>query len=171
MSNPTEDDTSCKPIIAALPEREPRWETLRHRLRALLRSEPLYDPATPPGPPPGEPAGEESFLTSLSFDALFDGLEVSCRFQYHYDPACCLSVLIYTEEGYLLYSFETRAYSFQHALAHVARSNRHMRIAIPVAGLHPRARWQSANRTCDVVSLPGMPDIHPLALVPDQQKQ
>nr|WP_321459854.1 hypothetical protein [uncultured Cohaesibacter sp.] len=89
---------------------------------------------------------------------------------YHFDPACCLDILIDTEEGYHLYSFQTRAYSLRHALAHAALSAREQRISLPLIGLAPGVKWLSGERDCCEITLHGQGPFHPCAPDIPQQK-
>nr|WP_321456512.1 hypothetical protein [uncultured Cohaesibacter sp.] len=143
----------------------PETENIWYRLKLLAFPWLRFDPHSPPGPIRGDKWGEPSHTTSLAFDAEFDGLDVTCRISYHYDPACCLDALIFTKEGYHLYSFETRAYSLQYAFAHLAQSTRAQHITVPLAGLATKAKWHTRERNCDQLSLGPLKDIHPCTIL------
>ena len=149
----------------ALPEKENLW----HRLTQIACPWLRFNPHTPPGPIRGDAWGEPTFTTNLAFDAEFDGLAVTCHISYHFDPACCLDILIDTKEGYHLYAFQTRAYSLRYALAHLAQNARTQRIALPLAGLSPRAKWLSKERDCVEISLEKGAPIHACTPYPTEQ--
>nr|WP_321482638.1 hypothetical protein [uncultured Cohaesibacter sp.] len=120
-----------------------------------------FNPHVPPGPIRGDACGDPTFTTSLAFDADFDGLAVTCHISYHFDPACCLGILIDTDDGYHLFAFETRAYSLRYALAHLAQAARQQRIELPIAGLAPGVKWLSKERDCAEISVSGCAPMHP----------
>lgn len=151
------------PVITIGRSASPPPQSWRDRLKALLWAhQPI---GFPEGPEPGPASGPETHTTSITFDATFDGLEVTCHFAYRFDPACTLSLLIDTEEGYHLFWFERRAYSLKHAFQLLFNTCQQADITIPVAGLHPHAKWQSNASNCDCVLIPNLGERHPCSLL------
>ncbi len=151
------------PVIRIGKSEGPPPQTVRDWLKALLWGE---QPARfPDGPEPGEATGPQTFTVSIAFDATFDDLAVTCHFAYHFDPACTLTLLIDTEEGYHLFAFERRTYSLKHSFQLLFNACQQADIVIPVTGLHPRAQWQSDARDCDCVLIPELGERHPCALL------
>ncbi|WP_157967624.1 hypothetical protein [Cohaesibacter intestini] len=158
-SEPTAQDL---PVIGMGKSEGAPPQTWAGRLKALLWAQ--RPTRFPEGPEPGPASGPETHTTSIAFDASFDDLKVTCHFAYHFDPACTLSLLMDTEEGYHLFWFERRAYSLKHAFQALFNACQQADITVPVAGLHPRAQWQSSTRDCDCVRIPGAGEHHPCTL-------
>jgi len=151
------------PVIAIGKSEGPGPQTRIDWFKALLWA---AHPATfPYGPEPGPATGPQSHTVAMAFDALFDDLRVTCHFAYHFDPACTLSLLIDTSEGYHLFSFERRAYSLKHAFQLLFNACQQADITVPVADLHPRAQWQSRARDCDCIRISDLGECHPYTLL------
>ena len=72
-----------------------------------------------------------------------------CRLSWAYDPACTLTAHC---DG-IGFHFETRAYSFRHAVEHLAAVLRRGGLSLRVAAIDPAAQWLGEGRDEESVRL------------------
>lgn len=106
-------------------------------------------PGTPPGPPPGEATGPFADHVYQTAPLIAGGHPAECRLSWTYDPACTLAAHCDT----IGFRFETRAWSFRHAAAHLGAVLRRGGLVMPVAAFDPAAEWLSGQRDEESVRL------------------
>lgn len=122
---------------------------------------------TPPGPAPGPDDGPFSDHVYLSIDAELDGVSVTCRYAYCYDPACLLQLSIVTGSNQSLFDFSTRAFSMRYAFKHLSQALDEKGLSVPSAGLQAGAVWETEERDCEEVRLPPSGErLHAFEFVP-----
>ena len=109
---------------------------------------------TPPGPPPGEATGPYADHVYETVPLVVRGQATDCRLSWAYDPACTLTA--HCEA--IGFAFETRAFSFRHAVEHLGAILHRGGLTLPVAAFSPDAVWATADRDGETVCiLPGAP--------------
>lgn len=104
-------------------------------------------PRTPPGPAPGKAIGPFADHVYVCAPLIVKGQEVECQLSWSYDPACMLAAQCEA----IGFSFETRAFSFRHAVAHLDRVIRRGGLVLRAAAFEPGAIWADEARDCEVV--------------------
>ena len=107
-------------------------------------------PKTPPGPPPGVAEGPFSDHVYETVPLVVSGRTAECQVSWAYDPACRLAAH-YDAIGF---RFETRAFSFRHAVEHLGAVLRRGGLVLQVAAFVPGADWLSDARDEEAVRLP-----------------
>ncbi|MEZ6001646.1 hypothetical protein [Hyphomonas sp.] len=130
---------SALPAIASVPPRPAKWGWRRF----------LPVPKHPPGPEPGEANGPFADHVYETVPLNVGGRKAECRLSWTYDPACTLTAQC-DEIGF---RFETRAYSFRHAVEHLAAVLRRGGLSLQVAALAPAAEWLGEGRDEESVRL------------------
>ena len=99
-------------------------------------------PKTPPGPPPGEATGPYADHVYETVPLIVSGQAAECRLSWTYDPACILTAHCSPID----FTFETRAFSFRHAVEHLGGTLRRRGLLLPVAAFAPSTVWLSEAR-------------------------
>ena len=127
------------PMPASTPPPPPEWGWRRF----------LPVPKHPPGPPPGPADGPFADHVYETVPLIVRGRESVCQVSWAYDPACLLTAHC----DVIGFHFETRAYSFRHAVEHLAAVLKRGGLSMPVVGLAPVARWTGEGRDEETVRL------------------
>ena len=130
----------AKPAPTPPPQAPPKWGWRRF----------LPVPGHPPGPAPGEATGPFADHVYETVPLFVGGRAVECRLSWTYDPACTLTA----QCDDIGFRFETRAYSFRHAVEHLVAVLRRGGLTMPVAALDPAAEWTSPARDEESVRSP-----------------
>ncbi|MEZ5953040.1 MAG: hypothetical protein R3C13_01920 [Hyphomonas sp.] len=102
---------------------------------------------TPPGPHPGDAIGPFADHVYETVLLLVKGVETECRLSWTYDPACTLTA----DCADIGFHFETRAFSFAHAVEHLKTVLTTGGLRMKVSAFMTDATWTTDARDCETV--------------------